>query len=172
MSGYDFLTWIEAHPGIAVWAQVSGGILAFVAAFIVPLRIQAIQRKLAKEERQLEARGMAILLYPELVHLEIRLARARNEDIVDGPLIETPVHVLSMANRFHVMGEAGDLLLELLASLSVNQQFVAETEARVSGGAAASHEDSRRHVRERLSRAAAICSAATKATLDLIERRK
>ena len=150
MPGSDFLTWIEAHPGIAGWAQASGGVLAFLAALTVPLRIQAIQRRLSKEERRLEARGLAILLYPELIHLEIRLARARNEEIVDGPLIETPVHVLSMANRLHVMGRAGDLLLELLASLSVNQQLVAETQTRVIDGAAASPEDSRRHVRERL----------------------
>jgi hypothetical protein len=127
--------------------------------------------RLRKEERRLEARGLAILLYPELVHLEIRLARARNEEVVDGPLIETPVHVLSMANRLHVMGPAGDLLLELLASLSVNQQLVAETQTRIIDGAAASAEDSRRHVRERLERAAGICTAATRATLDLIESR-
>src|SRR5882724_10962548 len=76
----------------------------------------------APKERRLEARGLAILLYPELVHLEIRLAPAHNEEVVDGPLIETPVHVLSMANRLHVIGPAGDLLLELLASLSVSRR--------------------------------------------------
>lgn len=169
MPGYDFLAWIEAHPGIASWAQASGGILAFLAALMVPLRILAIQRKLNREERRREARGLAILIYPELVHLEVRLARARNEAVVDGPLIETPVHVLSMANRLHVMGPAGDLLLELLAGLSVNQQFVAETQVRVTDGAASSLEDSGGHVHGRLERAAEICSAAKKATLDLID---
>jgi hypothetical protein len=172
MPGHAFLVWIEAHPGLAGWAQALGGILAVLAALMVPLRIQAIQRRLSRDERRREARGLAILLYPELVHLEMRLARARNEDIVDGPLIETPVHVLTMTNRLHIMGRAGDLLLELLASLSVNQQLVSETQARVTESVAASPEDSRRHVRERLKRAAEICSVAIKATRDLIEKGK
>ena len=113
MPGSEFLAWIEAHPGIAGWAQASGG----------NSRVSGSSYGSAPKERPLEAHGLAILLYPELVHLEIGLAQARNEEVVDDPLIETPVHVLSMANRLHVMGPAGDLLLELLAGLSVNQPW-------------------------------------------------
>jgi hypothetical protein len=55
MTAYDVVNWIEAHPGMAGWMQVSGAVLAFLAAFIVPLRIQSIQRNLSAEERRRDA---------------------------------------------------------------------------------------------------------------------
>jgi hypothetical protein len=65
----DTITWVEAHPGTAAWAQAIGAILAIIVALLVPARQRQTARSDAERDRRLRARSLLILIAPELLEL-------------------------------------------------------------------------------------------------------
>jgi hypothetical protein len=60
------ICWIEGHPGLAAYLQGIFSVLAIIAAWVLAKRQMRAQQASEREERLLEAQGIALMIKPDL----------------------------------------------------------------------------------------------------------
>lgn len=144
------LLWDAAHSDVvAYWAQGFGSIAAVGVAIYVPWKIQNRAMKEAREERDLKARSLAILIWPAVLELKVLIARAvefiemelaPNRDLqllplVDAVSIELPSILSSSIDRLWWLGEkAAPPMLQLVAVAEQYQQMLNQIRDRAVSG--------------------------------------
>lgn len=131
METWDFLAWIEQHPGLAAWVQGLGSLVAIAIAIWVPARYHKLARVAAEDEQKLRTRILLNLLGPAL--WEFRAAiddvvrvlgapRPANNpgarlQLLQETQIELPPFLLRDMNEFALFGDAeGPTLVALVAA--------------------------------------------------------
>lgn len=116
----------------AAWVQAGGSVLALVVAIFVPWW----QHKKIEEERKredfLRARAIAITILPEIVGLYDRLLKMKNasiEIVASGDAkrfstfanftIHHPQKISERLDSMYLLGDAGDVVLALMARLEL-----------------------------------------------------
>ncbi|MGH6937548.1 hypothetical protein, partial [Hypericibacter sp.] len=65
--------WLDKHEGLAAWAQFVGAMIAIGIAIIVPWNEKRLEVRALAADRRLQARSLAIAIYPELLELKARV---------------------------------------------------------------------------------------------------
>ena len=125
----DWIAWIrgslsaalqlfEAHPGIAVWLQAVGSIAAIVFVYLFALFQFRRTRSHEEIDRTRKAQGLALVLVPLLISFKPKIEAA----IIQESKLEPPDQVLQRLDQLHVLGIAGGLILQMVATLQANQR--------------------------------------------------
>jgi hypothetical protein len=112
------LDWFEAHPGIASWLQAVGGIGAIVFVYLFALFQGRRARSHEDIDRIRKAQGLALVLIPVLIGFKPKIEAA----IIRRTKLEAPGEVLHLLDQLYVLGVAGGLVLQMVATLQANER--------------------------------------------------
>ena len=112
------LGWGEAHPGIANWLQAIGSIAAIVLIYLFALFQFRRTRSHEGIDRIRKAQGLALILVAVLVAFKPKIEAA----ITQQSKIEPPDEVLRLLDQLYILGVAGGLILQMIATLQVHNQ--------------------------------------------------
>ena len=119
------LGWCEAHPGIANWLQAIGSIAAIVLIYLFALFQFGRTRSHEEIDRIRKAQGLALILVSVLVAFKPKIEAA----ITQQSKIEPPDEVLRLLDQLYILGVAGGLILQMIATLQVHNQVPPSNEA-------------------------------------------
>ena len=112
------LGWCEAHPGIANWLQAIGSIAAIVLIYLFALFQFRRTRSHEEIDRIRKAQGLALILVAVLVAFKPEIEGA----ITQQSQIEPPDEVLRLLDQLYILGVAGGLILQMIATLQAHNQ--------------------------------------------------
>lgn len=162
------LQWIELHPGLAAWVQAIGAIGAIIAVFLVVHLQQRTAARSAHRDRLRKARGLALLLQPELTAFEGTLERlSLLPPSSHKESAKPPQTILDVADQLYLLGEAGGSTLQMIGALNAHARLEA-TSAELAAGLEQAELDRLRTAR--LSRARRNCVEAVRGLRRIIER--
>jgi len=110
------LGWCEAHPGIANWLQAIGSIAAIVLIYLFALFQFRRTRSHEEIDRIRKAQGLALILAAVLVAFKPKIEAA----ITQQSKIEPPDEVLRLLDQLYILGVAGGLILQMIATLQAH----------------------------------------------------
>ncbi len=122
----DVLDWFELHPGLAVWLQALGVMVALGIAIWVPYRTAKAQRERDAADRQIQAQGLAVAIHAALATLDQAMEKA--VDTAHGLeelIVDPPRTILENIHNLWRMGPAGSLVLRVLGGLEDHRVQVA-----------------------------------------------
>jgi hypothetical protein len=160
------LQWIEGHPGFAAWVQAIG-ISAIIAVLLVAHFQQRAAARAAYRDRLRKARGLALMLQPELIAFEGTLERlSLRPPSSSKESAKPPQTILDLADQLHLLGDAGGSILQMIGALNAH----ARLEAASAGSDALEHAELDRLRSARLSRARRDCTEAVRGLRRIIEK--
>jgi undecaprenyl pyrophosphate phosphatase UppP len=112
------LGWCEAHPGIANWLQAIGSIAAIALIYLFALFQFRRTRSHEEIDRIRKAQGLALILVAVLVAFKPKIEAA----IAQQSKIEPPDEALRLLDQLYVLGVAGGLILQMIATLQAHDQ--------------------------------------------------
>jgi hypothetical protein len=118
------LVWIEQHPGLASWLQAVG----VISALFITLYVADLDRRERAQERRLKARALATLLHSQLVAFQGELERAVKSQTYLGAAIRPPASLVERTDQLYLLGDAGNSLLQMIASLNANLVIISTLE--------------------------------------------
>jgi hypothetical protein len=161
------LQWIERHPGLAAWVQAIG-IGAIIAVLLVAHFQQRTAARAAYRDRLRKARGLALMLQPELIAFEGTLERlSLLPPSSHKESAKPPQTILDLADQLHLLGDAGGCILQMIGALNAHARLEA-----ASAGLAdeLEHAELDRLRSARLSRARRDCTEAVRGLRRITER--
>ena len=156
------LQWFEAHPGTAGWLQAIGSIAAIVFVYLFALLQNRRFRSHENTDRIRRAQGLALVLIPVLIAFRPKIEAAIIHESQPAP----PDEVILVLDQLYILGVAGGLILQMVATLQANQR--SELAADANQTARSSYNSI---VRQRLSHALFYCDDALSALLRLTRTR-
>lgn len=153
------LQWFEAHPGTASWLEAVGSIGAIVFVYLFALFQGRLARSHEDIDRIRRAQGLALVLVPVLTGFRPKIEAA----IIREGKLEPPDEVLHLLDQLYVLGIAGGLVLQMVATLQANQRAVPPLNDE-DGNARSSYKSI---ARQRLGDALRYCDDAINALLKL-----
>jgi hypothetical protein len=141
----DVMTWVEAHPGTAGWAQAIGAILVVIVAIWVPARQRRTARADAERERRLRARSLLILIGPELLELRVDIERAlralsdretfelQSGFLLENLTVDLPPLIARNIDELYLFGEPAGLTLQQLVSVVLQHGRMRKTAEERAG---------------------------------------
>jgi len=118
------LVWIEQQPGLASWLQALG----VIGALFITLYIAGIDRRARSQQRRLRARGLATLLHTQLVGVLGQLDLAIKSRTYSEAAVQPPLALVASTDQLYLLGGAGTLLLQMVATLNANAAVIGDLE--------------------------------------------
>ena len=112
------LDWLEAHPGMANWFEATGSVAAIVFVGLFALSQARRARSHEDLDRIRRAQGLALILVPVLREFKPRIEAA----IIQESKLEPPDEVLHLLDQLYVLGIAGGVVLQMVATLQAHQR--------------------------------------------------
>jgi hypothetical protein len=111
------LQWFEAHPGTAGWLDAVGSIAAIVFVYLFALFQNRRIKSHEETDRIRRAQGLALLLIPVLTAFKMKIETAIIQESTPAP----PDEVMHLLDQLYVLGVAGGLILQMVATLQAHQ---------------------------------------------------
>jgi len=109
---------LNNSAGLAAWAQAiiaGGAIIAVFFAATIPVRAEAVFRE---KERRLRAKGMALLLIPEILVLKGEIETCIEHGSIYDPPVVLPSSLANKTDELYILGETGGRLLQAIGMVN------------------------------------------------------
>jgi hypothetical protein len=112
------IDWKLDATSLAAWVQAIVSALAILAVYYAATIPVRAEREARARENSIRARGLALLLIPELIALlgELQSTRAHGS-IFDPPVLPSRL-LVERADQYYLLGEAGGRILQTIGLLS------------------------------------------------------
>ena len=157
------LHWLEAHPGTATWLEAVGSIAAILFVYLLVLFQGRRANSHQNTDRIRRAQGLALLLIPVLIAFKPKLEAAL---VRESKLPPPPDEVMHLLDQLYILGVAGGLILQMVATLHAHQR--AEPAAIENEGARSAYNAM---AKQRLDSALGYCEDAIDALMKLARAR-
>ena len=112
------LQWFEAHPGTAGWLEAVGSISAIVFVYLFALLQNRRIKSHENTDRIRRAQGIALVLIPVLTAFRPKIEAAIIQQSQPSP----PDEIMHLLDQLYILGVAGGLILQMVATLQANQR--------------------------------------------------